>query len=122
MLNTSETTTILVILLVAFGLLAWGYNRAKSYGKLGILAWLQSVTLMAPWLIFFGLFAFGIYLNLVGILLLLVASVALYIYLGKRLRSEGQGVMLQEKAAQRIKEQEASKEKTPPIIRPQNQT
>lgn len=114
MLNTSETTTILVILLVAFGLLAWGYNRAKSYGKLGILAWLQSVTLMAPWLIFFGLFAFGIYLNLVGILLLLVASVALYIYLGKRLRSEGQGVMLQEKAAQRIKEQEASKREDPP--------
>lgn len=108
MLNTSETTTILVILLVAFGLLAWGYNRAKSYGKFGILSWLQSVTLMAPWLIFFGLFAVGIYLNLVGILLLLVASIVTYIYLGKRLRQEGQDVIIKEKAAQRLQQQEAS--------------
>ena len=108
MLNTSETTTILVILLVAFGLLAWGYNRAKSYGKFGIFSWLQSVTLMAPWLIFFGLFAVGIYLNLVGILLLLVASIVSYIYLGKRLRQEGQDVILKEKAAQRLQQQEAS--------------
>ncbi|MEA5512067.1 site-2 protease family protein [Crocosphaera sp. UHCC 0190] len=108
MLNVSETTTVFIILLVAFGLLAWGYNRAKAYGKLGILAWLQSVVLMSPWLIFFGLFAVGIYLNLVGILLLLIASVAFYIYLGKRLRAEGQDVMLREKAAQRLQEQEAS--------------
>ena len=60
MLNTQETTTILVIILVAFGLLAWGYNRAKGYGKLGKLAWLQSVSLMTPWLVFFGLFALGL--------------------------------------------------------------
>ncbi|MDJ0730549.1 MAG: site-2 protease family protein [Crocosphaera sp.] len=109
MLNTSETTTILVIILVAFALLAWGYNRAKGYGKLGILAWLQSVSLMAPWLMFFGLFALGIYLNIVGILFLLVSSIVLYIYLGKRLRAEGQDVMLREKAAQRIQEEEVKK-------------
>ncbi len=109
MLNTSETTTILVIILVAFALLAWGYNRAKGYGKLGILAWLQSVSLMAPWLIFFGLFALGIYLNIVGILFLLVASIIVYIYLGKRLRAEGQDVMLREKAEERIKEEEDKK-------------
>ncbi|MGK7956101.1 MAG: site-2 protease family protein [Crocosphaera sp.] len=109
MLNTSETTTILVIILVALGLLAWGYNRAKGYGKLGILAWLQSVSLMAPWVLFFGLFALGIYLNIVGILFLLVASFVLYIYLGKRLRAEGQDVKLREKAAQRIQEEEAKK-------------
>ncbi len=109
MLNTPETTTILVIILVALGLLAWGYNRAKGYGKLGTLAWLQSVSLMAPWLIFFGLFALGIYLNIVGILFLLVTSVVLYIYLGKRLRAEGQDVMLREKAAQRIQEEETKK-------------
>ncbi|MDJ0659136.1 MAG: site-2 protease family protein [Crocosphaera sp.] len=109
MLNTPETTTILVIILVALGLLAWGYNRAKGYGKLGILAWLQSVSLMGPWLIFFGLFALGIYLNVVGILFLLLASIILYIYIGKKLRTEGQDVMLREKAAQRIKEEEAKK-------------
>ena len=109
MLNISETTTIFVIILVALGLLAWGYNRAKGYGKLGILAWLQSVSLMAPWLIFFGLFALGIYVNIVGILFLLVASIVLYVYLGKRLRGEGQDIMLREKAAQRLQEEEAKK-------------
>lgn len=111
MLNTSETTTILVIILVALGLLTWGYNRAKSYGKLGILAWLQSVSLMGPWLIFFSLFALGIYLNIVGILFLLLASGILYIYLGKRLRAEGQDVILREKASQRLQENEAEKTK-----------
>ena len=117
MLNTQETTTILVIILVAFGLLAWGYNRAKGYGKLGKLAWLQSVSLMAPWLVFFCLFAVGIYLNIVGILFLLVASIISYIYLGKKLRSEGQDVMLQNEAAQRIQEEEAKKDenKTPSL-------
>lgn len=117
MLNTQETTTILVIILVAFGLLAWGYNRAKGYGKLGKLAWLQSVSLMTPWLVFFGLFALGIYLNIVGILFLLVASIISYIYLGKKLRSEGQDVMLQNEAAQRIQEEEAKKDenKTPSL-------
>ena len=109
MLNISETTTIFVIILVALGLLAWGYNRAKGYGRLGILAWLQSVSLMAPWLIFFGLFALGIYVNIVGILFLLVASIVLYVYLGKRLRGEVQDIMLREKAAQRLQEEEAKK-------------
>jgi membrane-associated protease RseP (regulator of RpoE activity) len=105
MFNASETTAIAAILLVALGILAWGYNRSRSYGKLGILAWLQSVILMAPWLIFFGLFAAGIYINLVGILFLLVVSVIAYVYLGNRLRKEGQDVILREEAAQRLKSQ-----------------
>lgn len=103
MFNASETTAIIVILLAAVGILAWGYMRAKTFGKLGVLAWLQSVVLMGPWLVFFGLFAAGIYLNLVGILSLLVGSVIVYIYLGKRLRAEGQDTILRERAAQRLK-------------------
>jgi membrane-associated protease RseP (regulator of RpoE activity) len=103
MLNGSESIATFVIVLAAFGILAWGYNRAKSYGKLGILAWLQSVVLMAPWLIFFGLFAVGIYLNLVGILFLLIASVAIYIWLGRQLRAAGQEAMLKQRAAERLK-------------------
>ncbi|MCU0537972.1 MAG: site-2 protease family protein [Hydrococcus sp. Prado102] len=103
MTNASETTAIFAFLLIALGILAWGYNRTKSYGKLGILAWLQSVVLMAPWLVFFGLFALGIYVNLVGILFLLVGSMVVYIYLGSRLRNEGQDAILKEKAAQRLK-------------------
>ncbi|WP_013320498.1 site-2 protease family protein [Gloeothece verrucosa] len=106
MFNASETTAIIVILLAAVGILAWGYMRAKTFGKLGVLAWLQSVVLMGPWLVFFGLFAAGIYLNLVGILSLLVGSVIVYIYLGKRLRAEGQDTILRERAAQRLKEQQ----------------
>lgn len=103
MFNISETTAILSIVLAALGALAWGYNRSKSYGKLGILAWLQSVVLMAPWLIFFGFFAVGIYLNLVGILFLFIFSVGIYIWIGKQLRAEGQDTILREKAAERLK-------------------
>lgn len=86
-----------LILVVALGILGWGLNRARSYGKLGILAWLQAVVLMVPWLVFFGLFAAGIYLNLIGVLLLLVVSTGVYIFLGKRLRSLGQNPALAEK-------------------------
>lgn len=120
MFNGSETTATILIILVAIGILGWGFNRARSYGKLGILAWLQSLVLTAPWLLFFGLFAAGIYLNIVGILFLLVASAGLYIFLGKRLRDAGQDAVLQERAkkllndkqeasgAQKLDEQESS--------------
>jgi membrane-associated protease RseP (regulator of RpoE activity) len=74
----------------AVGILGLGFYRAKPYGKLGILAWLQSVILMAPWLVFFGLFAANIYLNLVGVLLLLLISTGLYIWIGRQLRAAAQ--------------------------------
>jgi membrane-associated protease RseP (regulator of RpoE activity) len=76
--------------LVALGILGWGYVRARPFGKIGILAWLQSAVLMAPWLLFFGLFAGGIYLNLAGVLLLFVLSTGAYIVIGRQLRSAGQ--------------------------------
>ena len=111
MFNGSETTATILIILAAIGILGWGFNRARSYGKLGILAWLQSVVLTAPWLLFFGLFAAGIYLNIAGILFLLVASAGLYIFLGKRLREAGQDAVLQERAKKLVNEkQEASGE------------
>ncbi|MBD2015133.1 site-2 protease family protein [Microcoleus sp. FACHB-53] len=100
MFTGSETTATVLIILVALGVMGWGFNRARTYGKLGILAWLQSVVLTAPWLVFFGLVTAGIYLNFVGILFLLVASAGLYIYLGKLLRDAGQGAVLQEQAKQ----------------------
>lgn len=89
----------LLILLAAFGILAWGFYRAKPYGKLGIFAWLQSVVLMAPWLLFFGLFAAGIYLNLAGVLLMVILSTGLYIYLGRRLRVLGKDELTTQRAA-----------------------
>ncbi len=71
---------------VAIAVLVWGYNRARPYGKLGVLAWLQSVVLMAPWLLLFGLFAIGIYPNLAAVLLTVVVSAGVYIALGRQLR------------------------------------
>ncbi len=76
-----------LILLAAVGILVWGFIRARPNGKLGIFAWLQSVVLMVPWLAFFGLFTFGIYLNLAWILTLIVISTGIYIYLGRQLRT-----------------------------------
>jgi hypothetical protein len=79
----STTLTVLVALLI----LGMGFYRARPYGRLGIFSWLQSAALMAPWIVFFGLFAAGVYLNFVGILLLLVLSTAAYIILGRQVRS-----------------------------------
>ena len=108
MIDGSIATFVLLAAVVA--ILIWGYNRAKGYGRLGILAWLQSIALMSPWLLFFGLFAFGIYLNLVAILFLLIASVFVYIWLGRQLRAEGQEAILQQKAAERIEQQRVTEE------------
>ncbi|MBW4642066.1 MAG: site-2 protease family protein [Goleter apudmare HA4340-LM2] len=99
---TSETSIITIIVLIAFGILGWGFYRARPFGKLGILAWLQSVVLMAPWLLFFGLFAAGFYINIVGILFLVVASGGLYIFLGKRLRAEGQDALIKQRAMEKL--------------------
>lgn len=85
--------------LVALAVLGWGFNRARPYGRVGILAWLQSVVLMAPWLLFFTLFAVGIYLNLAGMLLLFVASTGLYIAIGRQLRAAGQEVLVKRASA-----------------------
>lgn len=104
MLDGSESLATFILFAAVIAILVWGYNRAKTYGRLGILAWLQSVVLMSPWLLFFGLFTFGIYLNLVGILFLLLTSVAVYIWLGRQLRAAGQEALLQQKAAERIRQ------------------
>jgi membrane-associated protease RseP (regulator of RpoE activity) len=108
MFTGSETTATILIILVAIGVLGWGFNRARPYGKLGVLAWLQSVVLTAPWLLFFGLFTAGIYVNLVGILFLLVASAGLYIFLGNRLRAAGQDAVLQERATKLLNDKQES--------------
>ena len=82
-----DMLTTVLILLVALGVLGWGFYRARPLGKLGILAWLQSVALMLPWLLFFGLSTVGIFLNLVSVLFLFVGSTLGYIFLGRQIRS-----------------------------------
>ena len=105
---------IVLLLLAAIAILAWGYAKAKPFGKLGILAWLQTVVLMTPWLLFFGLSAIGVYLNLASILLVVVLATGLYIYLGKQLRAEQQIEAAQQlKAAEAAIEAEASTEQLP---------
>ncbi len=108
MLTSSETPIIAAIVLIASGILGWGFYRARPFGKLGILAWLQSVVLMTPWLLYFGLFAAGIYINIVGILFLVVASAGLYIFLGRKLRDAGQDAILKQRATDRLAAQTAS--------------
>lgn len=102
MYTASETSIISLTVLVALCILGWGFIRARPLGKLGILAWLQSVVLISPWLVFFAAFAAGIYINLAGVLLLLVTSTVVYIYLGKRLRAAGGDAQLRSKATQRL--------------------
>ncbi len=89
----------ILLLLAAVGILTWGFLQAKPYGEPGILAWLQTVVLMGPWLLFFGFSAAGIYLNLAGILLLVVASAGAYIYLGRRLRATAKDPLAAKRAA-----------------------
>lgn len=86
---TGEVITALTVV-GALALLGSGYYRARPYGRLGLFSWLQSVALMAPWLIFFGLAASGFYLNIVGVLLLLVGATVIYILLGRTVRSLAQ--------------------------------
>jgi membrane-associated protease RseP (regulator of RpoE activity) len=76
-----------LILLVALVILGWGLYRAQPMGKLGLLAWFQSVVLMLPWLLFFGLSAAGIVMNLASVLFLLVGSTGVYIALGQQVRT-----------------------------------
>lgn len=93
-----------LLLVAAIAILYWGYSRAKPFGKPGILAWLQTVVLMGPWLLFFGLSAIGVYLNVAGILALVVMSAGVYIYLGRLLRISGQAELLEKRAAAMMSE------------------
>jgi len=105
-----------LIVLAALGVLGWGFYRARPFGKLGILAWLQSVVLMLPWLLFFGLVAAGVIINLVGVLALIVVSIGLYIVLGKQLRAAGQEVRLNQQSYSGL---EGQSESGPPAAEPE---
>ncbi len=85
-MTTAGNTTTIALFMLALGILAWGYYRNRDLGKFGILSWLQSVVLMVPWLLCFGALSVGLYINLVGILLMLAISTGLYIWLGTQVR------------------------------------
>jgi membrane-associated protease RseP (regulator of RpoE activity) len=89
-MTTVGNTTTIALLILALGILGWGYYRNRDLGKFGILSWLQSVVLMVPWLLCFGAFSVGWYINLVGILFLLVTSTGIYVWLGTQVRLAAQ--------------------------------
>ena len=109
---TDITTNIL--LFSAVGFLAWGFYRARPMGKLGVLAWSQSAVLMSPWLILFGLMSFGLRVNLVGILFLMVGSITLYVFLGRRLRALASQLSSQAPA---FKKSDAQQEASSDLVR-----
>lgn len=89
-MTTAGNTTTIALLVLALGILGWSYYRNRDLGKFGMLSWLQSVVLMMPWLLSFGALSIGLYINLVGILLLLVISTVGYIWLGTQARLAAQ--------------------------------
>jgi membrane-associated protease RseP (regulator of RpoE activity) len=89
-MTTAENTTTIALIVITLGILGWGYYRNRDLGKFGILSWLQSAVLMIPWLLSFGALAAGWYINLAGVLLLLVISTGLYIWLGTQVRIAAQ--------------------------------
>jgi membrane-associated protease RseP (regulator of RpoE activity) len=85
-MTTAGNTTTIALFILALGILGWGYYRNRDLGKFGILSWLQSVVLMVPWLLCFGSLSLGWYINLVGILSLMVISTGIYVWLGTQVR------------------------------------
>ncbi len=116
---TAENTTTIALLIIALGFLGWGYYRNRELGKFGILSWLQSVVLMIPWLLCFGALSFGLYINLVGILLLLVISTSLYIWLGSRVRLAAQEPEVAAKIADRLTKYQSKQSPSASDIGPQ---
>jgi membrane-associated protease RseP (regulator of RpoE activity) len=112
MTTAAGNTTTIALLIVTLGILGWGYYRNRDLGKFGILSWLQSAVLMIPWLLSFGALAAGLYINLAGILLLLVISTSLYIWLGSQVRLAAQ----EPETAIKIAERRAKYQSKQPVI------
>jgi len=76
----------IAVFLLTLALLGWGYFRSRKFGKLGLLSWLQFVALMSPWLIYFGFFISGVFINFTTLLFLLLGSTIAYVTISNQLR------------------------------------
>ncbi len=103
-MTTAGNTTTIALLIISLGILGWGYYRNRDLGRFGILSWLQSAVLMIPWLLSFGALSVGLYINLAGVLLLLVISSGLYIWLGGKVRVAAEDPETAVKIANRLVE------------------
>ncbi|AZB71875.1 site-2 protease family protein [Synechococcus elongatus] len=97
-----ENATPILLLVGAIALIGWGFWRRRGLGRLGTLASLQSLALVSPWLIFFGLSLFGIYLRLTVVLVLLVSTTVVYILLGRQIRQLSQDPEVQAQLRDRL--------------------
>ncbi|MCY7333144.1 MAG: site-2 protease family protein [Pseudanabaena sp. CAN_BIN31] len=96
----------IAVFVLTIALLGWGYFRSRKFGKLGLLSWLQFVALMSPWLVYFGLFVSGVFINFTTLLFLLLGSAIAYVAISNQLRK----VVAEERSAieQKLKQDLAS--------------
>ena len=106
-----ETSALTFLTVTSLGMVLWGYQRSKKFGRIGLLAWGQSLSLTAPWMLFIGCVLLGGSLNLIGSVMLLVASAGSYIYLGNLRREAGQAEDLRKQAITRIQKEKQEKER-----------
>ncbi|MGA7952322.1 MAG: site-2 protease family protein [Gloeobacterales cyanobacterium] len=92
---------VLPLLLISLAFLGWSFFQARKGGKLGILAWLQAVALVLPWLIVFGLAGIGFGISFITLLILLGLSTFSYVWLGSQLRAAAQAQQQEHFAARR---------------------
>jgi membrane-associated protease RseP (regulator of RpoE activity) len=92
---------VLPLLLLSLALLGWSFFQARKAGKMGILAWLQAVALVLPWLIVFGLAGVGFGIGFITLLILLGLSTFSYVWLGSQLRAAAQAQQQELFAARR---------------------
>lgn len=76
----------ITVFILTLALLGWGYFRSRQFGKLGLLSWLQFVALLSPWLVYFGLFVSGVFINFTTLLFLLLGSTIAYVAISNQLR------------------------------------
>jgi len=105
-----ETSVLIFLACAALGMVLWGYGRSQKLGRTGLLAWGQSLTLTAPWLVFVACVLLRINLDLIGIVMLLVASAGAYIYLGRLRREAGEEEKIRQKALERLQDQQETEQ------------
>ncbi|MEB3230063.1 MAG: site-2 protease family protein [Leptolyngbyaceae bacterium] len=76
-------------LIAILGILGWGLYRSLPLGRLGVLAWLQSLAIALPLLMILGAFILGVVFNLVTVLILVLVGTGIYIGLGRTIRISG---------------------------------
>lgn len=82
----SNTFFPLLVLGFACLILGWGLRRSEGFNRLSLLTWLQVLMLVLPWLVYFGLFLFGTFINLASLLLVVSISTIAYVWLGGQIR------------------------------------